>query len=221
MSPTRIAELLAPFLKPSPSDASTQLSLGQLQNISTYTDLLIRWNASISLTAIRDPEQIVTRHFGESIFAARHLFLDNQQIASKARLADLGSGAGFPGVPIKLWAPQIEVTLIESNHKKAAFLREVVRSLGLTGIRVENVRAETLAPSSFGVVTLRAVERSTSVLPIAARLLMPKGRLVAFTTRNRADFIRSTLPNFSWQSVPIPESQSRWLLISKVNQDCQ
>src|SRR5208282_2318861 len=125
------------------------LSATQLQNISTYIDILLRWNARINLTAIRNQEEIVTRHFGESLFAASHLFpkiypvtsvssvvkdvdvdLDVAEARSpKARLADLGSGAGFPGIPIKLWSPNISLTLIESNHKKATFLRELSRTL--------------------------------------------------------------------------------------------
>src|SRR5580692_8861387 len=144
MEPDRIAELLQPFLAPSTlsfepchSEArsaveSAVLCPAQLRNISTYIDILLRWNARINLTAIRDEEQIVTRHFGESLFAARHLFAkpssvvkdfdsanDQRPATNGIRIADVGSGAGFPGIPIKLWAPSISLTLIESNHKKA------------------------------------------------------------------------------------------------------
>ncbi|MGB6774659.1 MAG: RsmG family class I SAM-dependent methyltransferase, partial [Terriglobales bacterium] len=123
MNIARIAALLEPFLERS-------LDPFQLDQISTYIDLLKRWNARINLTAIRKEEEIVTRHFGESLFTARHLFpyvdvAEARSPKAEARLADLGSGAGFPGVPIKIWAPYIALSLIESNQKKATFLREL------------------------------------------------------------------------------------------------
>src|SRR5208282_5733621 len=214
MHPDRIAELLQPFLAsisnpchseqgqrpggacPEPSRREPAvLSSTQLHHISTYIDILQRWNSRINLTAIRSEEEIVTRHFGESFFAACHLFPDARvgaapqacpersrwgcpaERSSVVRLADLGSGAGFPGLPIKLWSPNIALTLIESNHRKAAFLREVTRALTLTDVDVRNVRAETMAAASFDVVTLRAVERFAKVLPTAADLLRPTGRL--------------------------------------------
>src|SRR6202044_2663221 len=98
--------------------------------------------------------------------------LDVDLVLAEARVADIGSGAGFPGVPIKLWAPNIALTLIESNHKKATFLREVARSLTLTNVNILNVRAEEVA-QRFDLVTLRAVERFADTLPDAARLLAP------------------------------------------------
>src|SRR4029077_10309316 len=140
-------------------------------------------------TAVRRCEEIVPRHFGESFFAARHLLPFGQaipaeeQAASRIHVIDVGSGAGFPGLPIKIWAPYIHLTLIESNHKKATFLREVARSLTLTDVDVFTGRAESfLAPRANepmsapanrrgNIVTLRAVERFDAVLPTAANLL--------------------------------------------------
>jgi 16S rRNA (guanine527-N7)-methyltransferase len=186
MNAARIAELLAPFI--GEHDAPALFA-----NISTYIDILVRWNARINLTAIRDPEQIVTRHFGESLFLARNLFVGTAAVPST--LADLGSGAGFPGIPIKLWAPSIALTLIESNHKKAAFLREIARSLTLTDIDIQNARAETLPPAAFDVVTLRAVERFEGALPVAARLLKPQGRLALLIGSAQISQARSLLPD--------------------------
>src|SRR6267378_2729314 len=126
MQSDRIAELLQPFL-PVP------LVESQLQAISTYIDILLRWNARMNLTAVRQPEEIVTRHFGESLFAARHLFSQSErhdvapEPAASPRpagpstafersgdtpspqLIDVGSGAGFPGLAIKIYAPQIRM----------------------------------------------------------------------------------------------------------------
>jgi 16S rRNA (guanine527-N7)-methyltransferase len=168
----RILELLLPFTGDAPLPAALA---SQLQ---TYLDLLLRWNSRINLTAVRDPEEIVTRHFGESLFAGR-LLQESGALASTdpvRTLADIGSGPGFPGIPIKLLAPHIQVTLIESNHKKTAFLREVIRRLNLTGIEVFSTRAETLA-RQFSVITLRAVEKFSTVLPVAAGLVQSGGTL--------------------------------------------
>ena len=128
--PSRIAALLAPYL------GGCSLSDAQLAQLATYLDLLLRWNARINLTAVRDPEQIVTRHFGESLFAARRLYPAGRKLEPGTwKLFDLGSGAGFPGLPIKIWAPALQATLLESNQRKATFLRELVRALQLTDSR--------------------------------------------------------------------------------------
>ena len=237
MNRDRIAELLDPFLR-APivgSKAPAQLSSAQLDHISTYIDILIRWNSRINLTAIRDPAEIVTRHFGESLFAARHLFCVGtaaqacpersrrgcpaERSSAAVSVADVGSGAGFPGLPIKLWAPHISLTLIESNHKKATFLREVARALTLTDVNIQNARAETLAASGFQVVTLRAVERFQSILPVAARLMAPAGRLVLLIATSQAAQARQTLPHLAWQEpIPIPHSHSRILLCASLDE---
>ena len=249
MNTAHIAELLDPFLcapivvpetsglsESSHSDApgpchsepaqageeSAVLSSAQLQSISTYVDILVRWNARINLTAIRDPEDIVTRHFGESLFAARHLFPAPSSVSSVSSVvkafdsvADLGSGAGFPGLPIKLWSPHLSVTLIESNHKKAAFLREVTRALTLTDVNIQNARAETLT-AAFDVVTLRAVEHFAAILPTAAALVAPAGRLALLISAAQQDQARSTLPHLTWSNpAPVPHSRSRILLVAR------
>jgi len=130
-------------------------------------------------------------------------------------VADIGSGAGFPGIPIKLWAPEIALTLIESNYKKAAFLKEVTRSLTLTNINIQNNRAESLPEASFDVVTLRAVERFESILPVAARLVAPKGRLALLIGQAQFPPAQSALAALDWSDpIPVPASQSRVLAIA-------
>lgn len=228
----------------------------QLQQISTYIDLLLRWNARINLTAIRDPDEIVTRHFGESLFMARHLFpdvartllsawssipprtlrpethtpplspdadwrgegLSDKSVRPTPTVLDIGAGAGFPGLPMKIWAPTISVTLVESNHKKAAFLREVIRALTLTDVNVITARAETLVARSdpafppADVVTLRAVERFDDILPIAARLVQPSGRLALLIGSSQLPALHSLAPDFRGEApIPIPQSESRVL----------
>jgi len=227
MDPARIGELLRPFLSVPPASSSVHqmhtggepaaLSPIQLQHISAYIDILVRWNARINLTAIRDPEEIVTRHFGESLFAARHLFpkSDGSSALKGYAVADVGSGAGFPGLPLKLWAPDISLTLIESNHKKSAFLKEVTRALTLTDVDIQNVRAETVT-ARYDLVTLRAVERFESILPTAAALGGPTGSLALLISSAQESQARAALPDIQWSSpVPIPESRSRILLVAK------
>lgn len=218
MQPERIAELLQPFLGPGHDQ---ELGSDDLNRISMYIDILLRWNARINLTAIRTEEGIVTRHFGESLFAARHLFphrtAESAEGGNQVRLADLGSGAGFPGIPIKLWAPYLSETLIEASHKKAMFLREVVRALTLTNVDIRNVRAESLGQNSFGVVTLRAVEKFNEILPVAAGLVGAQGRLGLLIGSEQAE-VAHALAGFVWQkAISIPATRSRILLIGSKN----
>ncbi|HXM67523.1 MAG TPA: 16S rRNA (guanine(527)-N(7))-methyltransferase RsmG [Candidatus Acidoferrum sp.] len=232
MRPPRIAELLRRFLEDANSTPFSE-SGSLYERISTYIDILVRWNARINLTAIRDPEEIVTRHFGESLFVARHLFPSvssvspvpsvvkgfvpaTDRLTSRTRVADFGSGAGFPGLPIKLWAPEIVLTLIESHQKKAVFLREVTRALTLTDVNIYNGRAETLPPSTFDVVTMRAVERLNLALPIAAALLAPAGRLALLISSHQLDQVRRTVPTLQWDDpIPVPDSESRVLAFTQ------
>ena len=217
MNPARIAELLEPYLGP---PAARRLPPPAFDQISTYIDILQRWNRRINLTAIRNEEEIVTRHFGESLFAASHLFpassAPSASSALRIELADEGSGAGVPGIPIKLWAPAIKLTLLESNHKKATFLREVTRALTLTYINIRNARAATLAGETFDVVTLRAVERFEEILPIAARLLAPQGRLALLIAQPQLAKAQAIASNLNWSAqLRIPGSQSRILAIAE------
>ncbi|MGC2260684.1 MAG: 16S rRNA (guanine(527)-N(7))-methyltransferase RsmG [Candidatus Sulfotelmatobacter sp.] len=190
----------------------------QLDHISTYIDILTHWNARINLTAIRNEEEIVTRHFGESLFAARRLLPEasgSEAGKGRVRVADLGSGAGFPGIPMKLWAPSIQLTLIESSHKKATFLREVCRSLTFTDIDIQNVRGEEVV-QTYDLVTLRAVEKFAEALRVAARLISSGGQLGLLIGSSQVDLTRSTLPMMDWKAaLSVPLSQSRVLLIGK------
>src|SRR5260370_12030677 len=133
--------------KPAPSTAVIRRALGdfnlpayddQVLEIQGYIEILLTWNEKINLTAIRDPLEILYRHFCESMYASLVVCVEN------GRLADVGSGGGFPGVPLKIIRPSLRVFLVESNLKKAAFLAEVVRELGLKDIQVLVRRYEEL-----------------------------------------------------------------------------
>jgi 16S rRNA (guanine527-N7)-methyltransferase len=213
MDPARIASLLVPFLAPD-SFSGGALTGQQLDQVSAYLDLLIKWNARINLSSVRQPAEIITRHFGESFFAARHLGLAEGQGSS---LIDLGSGAGFPGLAIKLYAPSLSVTLVESNQKKATFLHEVIRRLTLTDIDVFAGRAEDFRAAA-GIVTLRAVEKPERALPAAARLVAAGGRLALLLGDPQAAEVPRLLAGFAWGSaVALPGSAARVLLVGVSN----
>lgn len=159
LTESEIERLLSPYT------AKNQVLAGKM---AEYLDLLLRWNARTNLTAIRQPEEIVRRHFGESLFAAESLDFET---SPPATLLDLGSGAGFPGLPIALARPEIAVTLAESQGKKSAFLREAVRTLGAANVEVWAARAETFpADRRFHTVALRAVDEMAAALRTAAPL---------------------------------------------------
>ncbi len=208
MDATRIAELLQPFT------GEAELSPALLGQLQRYLDLLLRWNARVNLTAIRDPEQIVTRHFGESLFAARVLLADRP--ARSACLADVGSGAGFPGIPIKLFAPELDLTLIESQNKKATFLREVLRTLEVDGAQVFCGRAEEWGKTA-DIVTLRAVEQFERALPIAAKLVNPGGRLCLLIGSSQANTAAGVIGgSWTWaKPVAAPRSTGRVVVIGE------
>ncbi|MGZ4731683.1 MAG: 16S rRNA (guanine(527)-N(7))-methyltransferase RsmG [Terriglobales bacterium] len=193
------------------------LSPVQARHISIYIDLLLRWNARINLTAVREPDRIVTRHFGESIFVARHLFPQAEVGAGvRPHVIDVGSGAGFPGLPIKIWAPHIHLTLIESSQKKATFLREVVRGLGLSNVDVFAGRAEAFPGHKGDVVTFRAVERFESVLQVAAGLLADSGCLAILLGGSQRNGVRALLPALQWEEpVSLPLSSNRAMIIGR------
>jgi len=173
LSESRIAELLGPYLGDDPVPPALY---GQL---SAYLDLLLRWNARTNLTAIRDPEGIVCRHFGEGLFCGLELA---KRLAPASSVLDFGSGAGFPGLPIQLLLPDFRVTLAESQGKKASFLRETVRTLGLS-TEVWAERVESMPTMrTFDAVTLRAVDRMEIALETARPRVAPGGILVSFTS---------------------------------------
>jgi 16S rRNA (guanine527-N7)-methyltransferase len=145
------------------------LDPNQTAALELYLSLILRWNARTNLTAIRDVDGILARHFVESIACAQAL---PPQIKT---LLDYGSGAGFPGIPIAVCRPEIQVTLAESQGKKAAFLQEAVRTLGL-GAKVYPHRAEALG-QEFDCVTLRAVEQMPKAIAAAAELVNAEGSI--------------------------------------------
>ncbi len=183
------------------------LDPGQLARFEKYLSLILRWNTQTNITAIRDEEGILSRHFFESIVCARTL------PAGIRTLLDFGSGAGFPGIPIAIVHPEIAVTLAESQGKKAAFLQEAVRVLNLPSVRVHAGRAERLG-AAFEAVTLRAVDRMEEAVGSAARLTVSCGWLVLMTTESDMERLKDAAGDgFRWDHpVRIPGGESRIVL---------
>jgi 16S rRNA (guanine527-N7)-methyltransferase len=181
----------------------------EARRFENYLSLFVRWNSRINLTAIRDEEGILCRHFVESIACARVL------PEGVATLLDFGSGGGFPGIPIALCRPEIAVTLAESQGKKAAFLQEAVRVLGISA-KVHSQRAEMLG-AEFDCVTLRAVDRMEQAVEAAARLVKRGGWLALMTTRGGLAKLQTAAgAEFAWSEViPLPGSADRVLALGE------
>lgn len=187
------------------------VSDAQIEAIRRYIEILLVWNQKVNLTSIVDPAEIVERHFGESMFAATKLSVD------KGRLADVGSGAGFPGLALRIIRPELHVTLIEANAKKAAFLAEVLRHLNLNGVEVLRTRFEDVRPeeSQADFVTARAVGNLHQLLEWGNGFLAPGGRVVLWLGAQDAERI-SRVTEWNWTvPIPIPKSHRRILLIGQ------
>lgn len=171
--------------------------------LAAYGNLLLHWNTRLSLTAIRDEAELIERHLMEGVFAAAHH-------PETSNALDFGSGTGVPGIPIALCRPEIHVTLAESQRKKAAFLQEALRTLQLNA-SVHPSRAELLPVASCGAVWMRAVDKSASMLPVAASLVAPAGALCLLGTSNAPT--GPTLEIWQWKTHPLPGANDRVLHI--------
>lgn len=203
LSEASVHELLEPF--------GVSLSGLQVAQILAYLELLLRWNRRINLTAIRSPEECVTRHFGESLFLAR-------VVRVGGRLLDIGSGAGFPGLALKIVAPDLVLTLLEPVAKKRAFLKEASRVCGMTGVEVLGQRLDTLAEGGtltrFDLATARAVGDFGTLIPDAVKCLKPNGKLCLWLGTGQTGAIRSGAVGITWdEPVAIPLSRQRVILI--------
>jgi 16S rRNA (guanine527-N7)-methyltransferase len=183
------------------------LPIGSYEKFRAYLELLLRWNQRLSLTAVREPDGIIQRHFLECAFVAGRL---PQDIAD---LLDYGSGAGLPGIPIAICRPEIRVTLAEAHGKKASFLREALRVLSLEG-EVYDGRVEAMPERIFDAVAMRAVEKMDLAIPFALERVK---RYIVLLTTERSDLARGTaMPGLEWlEPVSIPNTDQMVLEIGR------
>jgi 16S rRNA (guanine527-N7)-methyltransferase len=190
-TPHLLAEGLAAMQLALPQSAQAQLI--------AYLDLLTKWNRVYNLTAVRDPVQMVSRHLLDSLAVLPFVGHDT--------LADLGSGAGLPGVPLAIARPDLRVTLIESNGKKARFLREVIRSLRLANTSVVEARGQAVQ-ACFGTITTRALASLAEMLALGGHLLACDGRWLALKGRKDPNELAAVPAGFRVRDVypvSIPE----------------
>ncbi|HXJ11180.1 MAG TPA: 16S rRNA (guanine(527)-N(7))-methyltransferase RsmG [Candidatus Limnocylindrales bacterium] len=193
------------------ADFQISASSEQVVLIQQYIRTLMRWNEKLNLTAIREPLEILYRHFCESMFAAGAIPVD------KGRMADIGSGPGFPGIPLKIIRPELELCLVESNIKKGTFLAEIVRELRLTNTRVQISRYEELgeeiAPLDY--VCSRAVGEFVPFLEWAGSERVAADQVILWIGGRDLEEIRK-IKSWEWREpILIPKSLQRYLLVGK------
>jgi 16S rRNA (guanine527-N7)-methyltransferase len=183
----------------------------QVVLIQQYIKILLRWNEKLNLTAIRNPLEILYRHFCESMFAAGAIPVD------KGRLADIGSGPGFPGIPLKIMRPEMELCLVESNIKKGTFLAEVVRELELSKTRVLISRYEELGEelSPLDFVCARAVGEFGPFLEWAASDRLEADQVILWIGGRDLEEAQKS-KQWDWKEpILVPQSLQRYLLTGK------
>ena len=177
------------------------LSSLQISQLYTHYEILVRWNEKVSLTSVKPGQEMVIRHYCESLFLAVHL-----PLAHVTKIADLGSGAGFPGVPVAVIRPECQVSLIESVQRKAVFLREAARHLG--NVRVIGRRAGEVE-GGFDLLVSRAVS-SKDVLSNVPCLA---GRVALLIGESGLEEIRSA-PAIAWsEPIRLPWGDRRFLVL--------
>ena len=204
LSDASIRQALQAYLPEPPGDRL-------ISAIRSYIELLLRWNEKVSLTSLRTPEEILRVHFGESFFGAK-LFS-----AKFGRLADIGSGAGFPGLPLKMLLPTLPVTLIESSARKAAFLAEVVRKLELEAVDIFRGRSEDYPPEQqVDLVTARAVGRFPELLKWAQEHLAPDGCVVLWLGSDGFESVQA-MDGWTWsEPLLVPNTHGRFVASARL-----
>ncbi len=203
--------LTAETIKRVGSEYGLPLDPRNAMQIIDYIDIILMWNRKINLTAIRDPLEILRLHVLESMYAATFVPLE------RGRLADVGSGGGFPGIPLKIIRPELEVFLVESSVKKATFLAEAARKLNLSGVRVHVNRYEDLgeeiAPLDY--VCSRALGEFDSFLFWAASRSVSARNVLLWIGGKDVEAVRKH-PSWTWQEPRlVPQSQQRYILLGE------
>jgi 16S rRNA (guanine527-N7)-methyltransferase len=182
---------------------------GLADKINVYIDILLRWNKKISLTTVTDPVEIVRFHFGESLFALPLLR------SEKSRLADVGSGAGFPGLPLAIALPSMQVIVIDSNLKKCAFLAEVIRAVEVKNASVFQGRMESMGSEipSFDFIVARAFGHFEKLLTWSHNRISRAGKVLLWLGEADSRQV-SSREGWSWEVPLLIPGSSRRVLMS-------
>lgn len=205
VSANEISRLLAPF--------GLQLNSSQLDQVKTYLELLLRWNEKINLTSICTPEECVTRHFGESLLLAVHERLSGD-------LLDVGSGAGFPGLALKIVFPDLHTTLLEPVAKKRAFLKEVCRTCSFSDVEVRPERLEDWAGSGrmYDAITARALGKIEQWVEEASQIIRELGKIHLWVSQQQSKSLRNHDLSIGWiREIEIPTSMQTIILTGVKN----
>jgi 16S rRNA (guanine527-N7)-methyltransferase len=179
----------------------------QIDQLTQHYAMLRAWNARINLTRIIEPEEAARLHYADSLYGG-------QFIEAARNLIDLGSGAGFPAIPLAVLRPDVQVTALEANHKKALFLREAQDALGLSNFSVIAQRLEAFDLASFDLLTSRAIDRAETVLPgVIERLRAPQRFMLYGATDLLAKLTTRFSDGYCIETRLIPESESRRVAI--------
>ena len=187
------------------------LTEGQIAGLERYLALLEKWNRVYNLTAIREPERMVTHHLLDSLAILPHV--------RGPRMLDVGSGAGLPGIPLALASPELAVTLLDSSHKKAAFLQQAIAELQLANATVVTARVESWQTSArYDTIVSRAFADLGEFVSAAARLLAPGGTIAAMKGVHPHDEIERLPPGFRVRrvlklDVPLLDAERHLVLV--------
>ncbi|MCA0988772.1 16S rRNA (guanine(527)-N(7))-methyltransferase RsmG [Guptibacillus algicola] len=202
------------------------LSSEQLQQFQTYYDTLVEWNEKMNLTAITDKEEVYEKHFFDSIMAAFSF-----DFSSDLHICDVGAGAGFPSLPIKICFPHLRVTIVDSLNKRIGFLEHLASELNLKGVSFCHDRAELFGKNKtyreqYDVVTARAVARMSVLGELCLPLVKPEGYFVALKGPNVEEELKAgkqaitllggKIEKIDKLSLPIEESERNIVTIKKI-----
>lgn len=184
-----------------------------VESVVLYSAILQKWNLRINLTSLSSTE-VITTHFAESFFAARYLQ------PTDTPLLDIGSGAGFPGLAMKLYRPEMRFYLAEPRKKRAAFLSTVRREIGLSEVVVLNKTVEECRDTDFrerpGSLTLRAVGEADALIKRGLVLARPRARVMLFLTTRKVGEVLSQLQQITWNDpIPIPWTRERVIVLGE------
>jgi 16S rRNA (guanine527-N7)-methyltransferase len=165
---------LIDLLRQTSQEVGVSLTTSKLELFWLYLQELLEWNKTFNLTGIKDPADIIIKHFVDSLTPLPYL-------ARSGRLLDIGSGAGFPGIPLKIGAPQLQVHIVDARRKKTSFLKHLIRTLELKGVTALHSRAEEMEQPEqpFQIIISRAFRRLEPLIKLVSPLMKPGNMLVA------------------------------------------